>query len=51
MPDRWIKYQELVKTIGLENIECKTNPGLDHRPGVEIRDYITIFLHDIVAGI
>lgn len=51
MPDRWNKYQELVKTLGLDNIECKTNPGLDHRPGNEIRDYITIFLRDILAGI
>lgn len=51
MPDRWNKYQELVRALGLDNIECKTNPGLDHRPGNEIRDYITVFLRDILAGI
>lgn len=51
LPDRWNKYQELVKTLGLNNIICKTNAGLDHRPGNEIRDYITVFLSDILEEI
>jgi len=51
MPDRWNIYQDLVKTLGLDNVECKTCPGLDHRPGDEIRDYITVFLRDIIEGL
>lgn len=51
MPDRWNKYQELVKTLSLDNIVCKTLPGLDHRPGREIREYITAFLREIVTAI
>ncbi len=48
MPDRWNRYQELVRELGLDNIECRTLPGIDHRPGNEIRDYIIRFLRDIV---
>ncbi len=51
MPDRWNKYQELVGTLGLDNITCRTIAGLDHRPGNEIRKYITAFLGDILAEI
>ena len=49
MPDRWNQYQELVKTLGLDNIECKTIPGLDHKPNNGIRDDIILFLRDIVT--
>lgn len=51
MPNRWNKYQELVKILGLGNITCKTMAGLDHKPGKEIREYITAFLGDIVGAI
>lgn len=51
MPDRWDKYQELVRALGLDNITCKTNAGLDHRPGKEIREYITAYLSDILAEV
>jgi len=51
MPDRWNKYQELVVTLGLDNIICKTNVGLGHMPGNEIRTYIMEFLSDILAEI
>ena len=51
MPDRWNKYQELVRALGLENITCRTLHGLGHMPGREIREYIESFLGDILAGI
>ncbi len=49
MPDRWNKYQELVKALGLDNITCKTDVGLNHKPGKESREYITVFLRGILA--
>lgn len=51
MPDRWNKYQELVKTFGLENITCKTSSGVDHKRSNEIMDYIPVFLGNILAAI
>ena len=51
MPDRWNKYQELVKALGLDNITCKTDVGLNHKPGKESREYITVFLRGILAEV
>lgn len=48
MPDRWNLYQKLVSELGLHNIVCKTNIGLGHRPGADIRGVIVSFLKDIL---
>lgn len=48
MPDRWNLYQKLVSELGLHNIECRTSPGVDHRPGAEIREYIVGFLKGLL---
>nr|WP_296464051.1 hypothetical protein [uncultured Acetatifactor sp.] len=45
------KYQELVKPLGLDNITCKTDVGLNHKPGKESREYITVFLRGILAEV
>lgn len=50
MPDRWNLYQRLVSELGLDNIVCKTNPGLGHRPGPEIRNYIVGFLKEVLPA-
>jgi hypothetical protein len=34
---------------GLDNITCKTDVGQGHKPGKESREYITVFLRDILA--
>ncbi len=48
MPDRWNLYQKLVSELGLHNIVCKTNIGLGHRPGADIRRVIVSFLKHIL---
>lgn len=49
MPDRWKLYQRLIAELGLCNIECRTTHGLGHRPGAECREYITVFLQDVLS--
>jgi hypothetical protein len=51
IPDRWNKYQELVKELNLDNIICKTSYGVDHKRGSDIMKYIPMFLSEILNNL
>lgn len=49
-PDRWNYYQKFVVELGLDNITCITDQGMDHRPSEKIRDTIYDFLADVIES-
>lgn len=50
-PDRWNLYQEIYKSLQLDNVVFKLYEGIDHRPGTEAREFIRKYVIDILQSI
>jgi len=51
MPDRWNLFQDICKSLNLDNIIFKTYKGVDHRQADEAWDFIEKYVFELLQNI